>query len=430
MSFFSENQDQRCQRTPRGHSTVTFLIAMVVMLMFGFAGLEIGLIYRSANLASSVADATALAAANRIPAGLDTSLLVARDIAQKHTGPNGPLDLLPFDEPNSGGDLEFGYWDSENRTFELNLENVNAVRSTIHFNSDHPNGSIPLIFGDFFGFSYADLSRQAVAVMKPRPGSWALFLGSSTSDQASVIQGNSEILVPTSGVSVLSPAFDSFRITENGYLNCESIHLVGQINTSTESRIDGNIFLNQDPITRDDLNFYTPPYVVDEGNSRTVEVHSGTTSLEPGWYPDGISANVGTYLLSEGTYVFGGTGIVLQEDAQILGDDAIVVIEEGTITLEDSSRLVLEPAYRSHPGVMTNVLITTTSNVTISGDAYFESMNAIMAENASFDIQGGTLIAGQLATLSVVCTFDSEVVITGSISDSNEPEFYGSTLVD
>ena len=431
MSPTSETPMNYQKSIPRGHSTVTVLVALVVMLMFGFLGLEVGLIYRSANLASSVADATALAASNRIPAGFDTALFTARDIAQKHTGPNGPLDLQPFDEPNSGGDLEFGFWNTQNRSFTPDLTRINAVRTTVHFNSDHPNGSIPLIFGNFFGFSYANLSRQAVAMIKPVDDSWALFLGNDSINTTTTVSDSAEIYVSGDGVSVLASTPDCLAINGNGYLECTVFSSVGGITVSTENKIAGVVKTNQAPITRDELNFYIPPFSVDTDSEDLIaEEASGITSLEPGWYPQGLTAELGTYRLEDGTYIFGGAGITLQGTAQVLGENAIVVLD-GTsgINLSESAELIVNPVYREHDGVITSMFITGTAEVRLADQARFDCTNAVLAENTDFILEGGQLTAGYLAALTIDARADSQVVITGRTTENEELVFPGSMLV-
>ncbi len=401
-----------------------------MILSFTFIGLEVGLIYRSALLARSVADSSALAAASRLDDGFDASFAIARDVAQQHTGPNGAMDLLPFDSPNSGGDLEFGYWDRENKTFTPGLEDTNAVRSTVRFDEEHPNGTVPLIFGNFFGLPYARVNRQAIALAQNSAAEARLYVTSEDFSNSLRLLDGAEVLVPDAGISVLSPAPDAVDITGNAILSSRMLRVSGGITIPSASRIEGPFATGETPAEFETLELHIPAFSSDTNDPLDIDQTSEDVILEPGWYPDGITASSGNYVMQNGRYRFGSAGITLSGTAQLTGVNARCILQAGSgITLTGTSQFILGPIQRNHPRMTTALFISGASTILIRDQATCSTANTVVAQSTEMVMEDGDFIAECLIIKNLNLSGNSRLFLESDTTLPNQSTLSRSILV-
>jgi von Willebrand factor type A domain/Putative Tad-like Flp pilus-assembly len=137
------------------------LVGIVVLLLFGFAGLVIDgtHAYDVRAMCQSTADAAALAAGMKLPD------LVAAQAAALSFGTKN-MDPLKHGTVVSAGDVVFGKWDFVAKTFTPTtvVTNVNAVRVSAKRATANSN-ALPLSFAKAIGYTSVDVQGKATAAL-------------------------------------------------------------------------------------------------------------------------------------------------------------------------------------------------------------------------------------------------------------------------
>lgn len=319
-------RQHRCRSVDqrRGLSAIQLLLVLPVILMLAWIGLEIGTVVRSANGAKSAADAVALAAAARYADGRDAVRVDAFAAAAANSGPNGPITVLIADGPAGGGDVEFGTWDEDSRTFSSETNGGPAARVTIRFAVDHPNGAPPLIFNGFFKASLAALNRTSIAVYNP-PRHITSLLAVADSGTGIDMEGSAR-MTARGGVTVASGSQLAVRVVGGARIEVPIVRVPGTMDELSGTHIDGAI-KSQTDVPDDPFASIAMP-VITAGLAEEID-HDGMgfTHVAPGVHL-GLLATGGNIILDPGQHQF-VSGISLSGSAVLELNAATIQLADG-----------------------------------------------------------------------------------------------------
>lgn len=296
-----------------GVASIWVVVMLPVLLMLAWSGVEIGNAARAADRAAAVADAVALAAAARYADGAETA---AVDAVAAATAAGVQLVLAP---PGAGGgDLEFGDWNPSTRTFTPDPDGGRAVRATVRFNDEHPNGAIDGILPVAFGPGSFPVTRASVAVYcPPRDRTSLLLLGPMA---PSLTLGGTAWLF-ADGVIALANSGDGLELAATSALRAPALalaELLGgvELGAGFDADVDESSAVPDDPYGAVALPTPDVPTPI-KPSSGAVEV------VEPGTH-EGLVAAFGEYVLAPGDHVFtapirlSGTAVLRLSNARIV----------------------------------------------------------------------------------------------------------------
>ena len=287
-------------QSSRGLSVAWMAIGLPVLFMMAIFGMEIGLLYRTAERTKSAADAAALAAASRILQGLEAASAASVLIVAEHTGPNGSLVILVSPENGPGTELEFGRWHPNTKTFEATTENPNAVKSTINLNADHPNGAVPVFMGGLFNLPYTSMRRQSIAQIRVAPAKPMLLLRSSLGNGILDMADDASIRAPRASIDVASTSAAAVRLTENSLIEAVELTVSGEVQLGENTQLDAALLTGTQP-AEDPFDGVPLPSSLGVPIRSPVPETAGQVAIPPGIYESGFQYDQGTYLLSAGS---------------------------------------------------------------------------------------------------------------------------------
>ena len=152
--------------TSRRRGVALVWLALLLMVFIGFVGLSLdwGYVHLVSHQLQTVADAAALAAAQRVKADQELSRSAAVTIGGANKAAGAAVLLDSNDGNAAGGDIVLGRYDRDTGTFTPNVLGPNAVKVVARRTAGHPNGSLPLLFGPLFGFSQTEVARSSIAM--------------------------------------------------------------------------------------------------------------------------------------------------------------------------------------------------------------------------------------------------------------------------
>lgn len=334
------------ERKTRGRERGVALVwsAVCMLVLIGFAGLatDWGYSYWAAGQLQAAADAAALAGAQTLVlgvAGVDAEAIL---IAGKNTVSGSSVILTTNANNSAAGDIVLGTYNTVTNVFTPTIVSPNAVKVVASFASGSPNGPLPLFFGPAFKVNTVNITRTAIAITTGGGSSTAgMLLLSSNGNPALSLKGNGELNVEGGNVVVDSSAAGAVGLVGNGNITADNLVVVGGYSTKGNGAINGGIELGA-AVTPDPLAGLPVPSVTN--NQGTVSTKKGNVTLQPGYYPGGISISGGTVTLSPGIYNLGGAGISLTGQGSVTGDGVTLYLS-GTagISLTGQGSVTLTP---------------------------------------------------------------------------------------
>ena len=407
----------------RGSTAIHGLLAFPALLLLAWLGFEIGIVVRAANGAKTAADAIALAAAARHADGPDAVRADAFAAAGTNSGPNGPITVMIADGPAGGGDVAFGVWDEDSRAFVSNQSGGPAVRVTVRFAADHPNGAPPLIFNGFFQASPLTIERTSIAVYNP-PRHITSLLVVADSGTGIDMEGSARISA-RGGVTVASASQLAVRLVGGARMEVPIVRVPGTMDETSGTHIDGAI-KNLTDIPDDPFAFVAMPMMT-AGFAEAID-HDGMgfTRVAPGVHP-GLVASGGNVILDPGLHQFAG-GISLSGSAVLELDAATIQLAEGAaINLADSSSLIGKgsDSMQSWPGHWmvqrggsAEWRIADTAVLAVQGHCYAPNSSVTISDGAKVSMRSAivnSITASSVATLRLDGEIDAlrEPVVPG-----------------
>jgi len=399
--------------------TINALLAFAALLMLAWLGVEIGIVVRSANGAKSAADAVALAAAARYADGHDAVRVDAFAAAGANSGPNGPISVLIAEGPAGGGDVEFGTWDEDSRTFSSNPNGGPAARVTIRFAADHPNGAPSLIFNGFFKALPVALERTSIAVYNP-PRHITSLLAVADSGSGIDMEGSAR-MTARGGVTVASASQLAVRVVGGARIEVPIVRVPGTMDEPSATHIDGAI-KNQTDIPDDPFASIAMPVII-AGLAEAID-HDGMgfTHVPPGVHL-GLVAAGGNIVLDPGEHQF-VAGISLSGSAVLELNAATIQLADGAaINLTENSSVVgtAGSAWRAWPGHWI-VQRGTPADWHISDTAVLSVDGHCYAPNSKVTISDGAMVSMRSAIVnSITESSVAKLHLGGEIDALREP---------
>lgn len=401
----------------RGVYASKMVIILPMVLLSAWMAAEIGLLLRAAGQARIAADAAALAAAARFEDGTEWAVDEGVAAAAANRGPNGPIVLLVGEGPAGGGDLEFGDWDESSRVFTPN-EGGAAVRATVRFTADHPNGPVGLIYPGFLSTGLAPIVRSSVAVFNPRRNTTSLLvLGEG---HPSLDLRERAVFQSRGGISVRNTAERAVAIAGEAALVAPILRIAGSLDPSDESGVEGAIAIGMtipaDPFSSEAL----PPLEASKA-VKLAHANAGKTEVSPGVH-ESFEASGGRVVLRPGLHQFSGA-VRLQGDAILELDSATIHLLPGaSLLVDDDAAIVGSPSFKLGPwsgrwilqrGSPADWMVASGGSISVEGQIY--------APDASILLEGEAILQTGTAIVSaVVMGDDSSIELQQEIEELAE----------
>jgi len=334
--------------------TALIWAVLVMLMIIGFVGLTIdtGLGYLVGHQLQDAADASSMAAAQKLGEELEVIQEAARTIGAENyaSAETVLLKMNPGNTPD--GDIVVGIYDRQEHIFIPSLKNPNAVKVVARRAEGSLGGSLPLIFGPIFGVNTIDLERTAIAMIGGGTGAGLIALH-ETDDWTFRLSGTITLDITTpdgeGAVQINSDSSRALKIDGGPTLIASDINVYAS-SVSDPPDFDGDVNTSQ-PRVPDPLAELTPP--ADRTLSPTASdsaITGGEHNLEPGYYPDGIAMTGGTVNLAPGIYVLDGEGLKVT-GGDLSGDGVMLYIIDdipgqptSQITLTGNGIIDLTPA--------------------------------------------------------------------------------------
>jgi Flp pilus assembly protein TadG len=403
-------------RWRRGASTILLVVALPVIVVFAWFVLEYARVARHASKAKAAADAIALAAAARYADGADVARADATAAAGSNNGPNGPLVLLVGGGPGGGGDLEFGTVDPQTRAFTPNTsEGGPAVRATVRFAADHPNGTLQLVMSGLFSVPPVELQRSSIAIYRPPTHTTSLLLGDAGGSTLAL--SGSAVLRSRGGVSVASADAAAVQAAGTSYLDVPVLRAAGAPDASVAGHVSGAVQA-QASIPADPFASTALP-TIEDGAGDTIDPGAAdVVHVSPGVH-NALAASSGTIVLDKGLHQFDG-GVSLSGTAVLELADATLQLQGGA-ALQVTGGAVLRGTCASEAGAWGGYGIiqqSGTAQWTVDGGGTVQLAGRCYAPGAHV-VVGGTAVVTLPAALvhSLTLTDAAGVRLTSDIAE-------------
>ena len=380
----------------RGLSSIKVIVVFPSVLMLAWLGIEVGLALHSSAEARNGADAIALAAAAQHDESYAAAIEDALTAAAANRAPVGPISITVGPGPAGGGDLEFGRWDRFQRQFVPDSEGGRAVRATVRFAADHPNGAPGLILPALFPSTAIRIERQSIAVfVPPKHLVSALLLG----DGNEALEVERAARLRTRGcVLVASGEASAVRVAGAPRVLVAELRVAGGFEEGSVELVDSDVVagasIPADPYASIPLPPLdsAPPEPIDHDDLGTTFVHPGVHS--------GFEATGGRIVLLPGLHQFEGP-IVLSADAELELDAATLLFSPvARLTLSDRAQ-IFGSAAESVPGWEDFWILqeagartwsfTDTAEIDLKGHMYAPTTRLVLEGSSRID--SGTLVA-------------------------------------
>lgn len=417
------------QHAPRQRGIALLWTVITIFALIAIAGLAIDTLHvvHAGQQLQNSADAAALAGAHRVRKSIAEAREQAAALGLENTVHHEPVSLDLNDANESEGDIIIGRFDRSTRQFTPTLSGPNAVRIIARRDGDNPAGRLPLLFGPIFNVDAVDLEVSAVAMSGGGTGAGLIVLSEDDPD-ALEVGGNGNIYVEDGAVQVNSSHYEAARgVGNSATLHAPEVNIYGgerqleriladdvQLNTHTEEALPDPLADLPDPYY--DVNAPLPS-----------PSSSETATLEPGYYPAGITLTSGDFHLEPGIYVLDGAGLDVNGGTFYADGVMFYIINDGVVNLGGNGQLTIRPPDPENPAhafadaaVYEGISIfqardnTNESNITgtndmdLQGTLYFPN-NRLVVRGTS-DSLGNQLIAH---TLSLLGTGDITIKYDG-----------------
>lgn len=379
----------------RGVYASKMVIIFPMVLLSAWMAAEIGLLLRAAGQARNAADAAALAAAARFEDGPEWAVDDGVAAAAANRGPNGPIVLLVAEGPAGGGDLEFGDWDEGDRVFTPGEGGV-AVRATVRFTADHPNGPVGLIYPGFLSTGLAPIVRSSVAVFNPRRNTTSLLVLLGEGPPSIDLRGRAS-LQSRGGISVRNEAERAVAIVGEAALAAPILRIAGSLDPSDEGGVEGAIAIGMaipaDPFSSEPL----PPLVASKA-VKIVHANTGKTEVTAGVH-ESLEVAGGRVVLRPGLHQFSGTLRIVGDAVLELDAATIHLLPGASLVVDGDAAIVGSPSLSPGPwsgrwilqrGSPAEWMIASGGSISVEGQIYAPESSLLLSGDAI--LQTGTAI--------------------------------------
>ncbi len=180
--------------------------AGLLVLVFSLAAFAVDLGYMTvvATQLQNAADGAALSGVVELPHGPGAVLAEVQDLAAENRAAGSPVSV-------AASDVEFGWYDTTNRTFTTPATNLNAIRVTAR------TVNKALFFAPILGQKTFTMARSATAVLNPRDIAFVVDLSGSMNDDTEPCWATDEIAAkfaplgyPTVSADLMQDVYSDF----------------------------------------------------------------------------------------------------------------------------------------------------------------------------------------------------------------------------
>lgn len=420
-SFMSRTHQIACHGR-KGVAVINFLVALPVVLMIAWLGVEFGLAARAAYQARVAADAISLAAAARFADGVDAAVLDAQAAAANNRGPNGPVSVSIAAGAGGGGDVEFGHWDETSHAFTPDMDGGPAVRVTVRFNQGNANGAPHLVLSRLFSTGPVSIERASVAVYTPPKHITSLLVLGAAAPSLELL--DTARLRCRGGVSVHSDAGNAVSVASGALVGASVLRAGGTVDEASRDGIDGAVEegfdVPEDPFAGVALETFDV-----DPTDQLVFDSAGVAHLEPGAHAS-LAVTHGTVVLDPGVHQF-AQGVSVTGDGVLGLDGATIQLGSGgTLTLGGSGVLQGTPAdqgaWAGHWIVQRGVPV----GWSMAGQSRVEVQGICYAPAAAIALQDQAQLASQAAIVrSIGQSGSSRLDLSGWVSALDMPMVAG-----
>ena len=316
MRFYA-NLKRPDHKRNKGIAVLWAAITLLVLILFMGLAIDGGRVYFAAHQLQNAADAAALAGARLVKIDQNESREQAEYIGGLNycLGDSVALDLNAGNNPE--GDIVIGWYNPGARTFTVQTEPVNALK-TVAKRTSAAHGPIPFIFGRIVNVDTADVSQYAIAIAEGGTGAGLIALACDGTGLE--IQGSVFVDVDNGDIQVNSASDSALDwVGQAADTDADAINIVGGYDgvlpENMADRIATDAFYLPDPLCPAKDCDSPPSSCIPEPvwgadlapvAGEPIKITEGDYLFEPGYYSGGFDFTGGNIVLKPGVYVLGG----------------------------------------------------------------------------------------------------------------------------
>ncbi len=355
-----------------GQALILAVLCLTAVLGFVGLSIDVGVLRNSRILLQTAADSAAIAGAAEVKYNDVTT--AAQNDAMKNglmLGPDAAEGTLVVNNPPLGGP----------HAADSSYVEVIASRR------------VPTGFMSLFGINSVTIKARAVAGLGS--GAGCIFALDPTAGSAILINGNGNV---TAQCGVVDNSSSTQALLVNGGVNFSATS-IGVVGGYTKN---GSVTVSPTPVTglppdSDPLAFLTKPSVGSCNYNNYVVNGSGTYTLNPGVYCNGLLINGNaTVTFNPGTYILNNGAFTMNGSSRISGTGVTFFLTgNASFTLNGGSALTLiAPTTGTYAGILIFQDPADTSTGTINGNNSSTIQGAVYMPKAPLTINGtGTAAA-------------------------------------
>ncbi len=396
------------RRHHRGSVLVWVIGVMAAMIAMVGITIDFWFLHHVGNQLQFVADASALAAVANVQSDQDLARIDAVDLAAENPVLGVGYDLDSNEANADDGDVVFGRYDRDTRTFTPTTESPNAAKVVAHRTEAAAQGETPLLFGPIFGVSTAPLRRTAIAMTSAGGEGPAMVLLSPDDRDALNLDSNAEIHVEGS-IYINSDHSRAMYVRSNARVFADDIDLVGDYLVRSNGEVNATI--NTDATALGDpFSDLVPPDPLAHtlrASSKTRYDGNQTATIQPGVYQRGISIDSNARVTMEpGVYIIEGGGIEINSNGSLIANGVMIYNTggpggAGSIRIDSNGDVVITPpsegpwqgiSIYQDRDVSDDMHINSNGRLEVTGTVYAPTAGVQVDSNGASDIFGGNMI--------------------------------------
>jgi hypothetical protein len=330
-------------------------VFLVLILLVGLA-LDMAKVFYVAHQLQNAADAAALAGARVIKEDQNAARQIAIEIAFANFADRQNVQLAFNEENLPDGDIVVGRYSLITSTFTATTQAPNALKVVARRTDDSGGGPVALNFGSIIDIDTCSISRYAIA--KASGGTGAGLIALSPDETGLRVSGTVHLDVNDGAIQVNSEIDPPVRGDGQPQVTADEMNIVSESEAKGDLPEDLPVSYGEEPIpdplcnesycmdppSWDPLNDLSP------SPGEPIDINSGTTVLQPGFYSGGFRITGGIVNLEPGIYVLDGSsggqksGLVIGGNATfcargvmfyVTGDGVVDIAGSGSINITE-----------------------------------------------------------------------------------------------
>ncbi len=353
--------------------------ALVSLALVGILGWMIDLSYGclTSEQLQAAADGAALAGAEQVQQNQSAARQAAVTIAAANRAGGASVQLSQNTSNASGGDVVLGTFNQTSGLFTPTLTSPNAVQVNAGRTSTSLSGPLNLFFGPIFGVNTVNVSRSAIAMVGGNIGAGIIILDPKASG-ALTLKGTPNVDVVTGSIVVNSSSSQAISANGNSSITAQNLYMVSS-QTLGSGTFGGKI-------TRMSQAATDPLASIPEPDTSTMPVRNypkGTTSIQPGYYPNGLPSG-SNLTLAPGVYAING-----DLTQNVTANGVMFYLINGTMDFAGNGAITITPPTSgTYQGISIWQARANTSSCTFTGNSQLNIQGTIYMPSGSLQLKG------------------------------------------